>query len=196
MSRFHFIKDEMLVHIPVCTHSEPKSVLVVGGCDNIQNELEKYNIFEDITHIDADSAVESLKNGDKKSYDIAIVADDRFVNDREFWIELTKNLDEKGVVSSLYTDIINEIDSTKESLKMLGNIYKIVMPYRYEKEIDDKLECGYMILCSRFYHPTADINLQRADLTDGFQYYNSDIAIATFQTPTFINREYLGLIKR
>jgi spermidine synthase len=52
------------------------------------------------------------------------------------------------------------------------------------------------MLASRFYHPTADINLQRADLTDGFAYYNSDIAIAAFATPTQINNEYLGLIKR
>jgi spermidine synthase len=50
------------------------------------------------------------------------------------------------------------------------------------------------MLASRFYHPTADINLQRADLTDGFAYYNSDIAIAAFATPTQINNEYLLII--
>jgi len=52
------------------------------------------------------------------------------------------------------------------------------------------------MLASRFYHPTADINLQRADLTEGFAYYNSDIAIAAFSVPTFVYKEYLGIIKR
>jgi len=55
----------------------------------------------------------------------------------------------------------------------------LLCPYRYERGIDDgKLVTQYLMLASRFYHPTADINLQRADLTDGYAYYNSDIAIA------------------
>ena len=196
MGSFHFIKDEMLVHIPICTHAEPKRVLVVGGCDNIKNELGKYKIFDEIVHIDIEVAKETLESMDGKKFDVAIVADDRFATDREFWIELTKRLDEKGVVSSLAPDLALDIQKSKESYKMLGAIYGIVMPYRYEKEVDAKLECGYMTLCSRFYHPTADINLQRADLTDGFRYYNSDIAVAAFQMPTFIFKEYLGIIKR
>ena len=194
MGNLHFIRDEMLVHIPVCTHAEPKRILVVGGCDNIQNELGKYSIFEEVIHIDADNAIESLKNLGTKNFDVAIVADDRFKSDREFWIELTKQLDSKGLVSSLMSNIITEENDAKEELKTLGSIYRIVMPYRYEKE--DDLVSSYMVLASRFYHPTADINLQRADLTDGFKYYNSDIAIATFQTPTFVNKNYLGIIKR
>ena len=196
MENFHFIKDEMLVHVPVCTHADPRRVLVVGGCDNIKNELGKYNIFAEILYISADDAIEALKSMGVKKFDVAIVADDRFAIDREFWIELTKKLDEKGVASSLSPDIALDTEKSKESYKVLGAIYGIVMPYRYEKEANERLECGYMTLCSRFYHPTADINLQRADLTDGFRYYNSDIAVAAFQMPTFIFKEYLGIIKR
>ena len=196
MGNFHFIKDEMLVHIPVCTHADPKKILVVGGCDNIKNELGKYNIFDEVVHIDKDVAKESLLSMEGKKFDVAIVADESFATDREFWIELTKRLDEKGLVSSVSPDIVLDMDRSKESYKMLGAIYGIVMPYRYEKEGADRLECGYMTLCSRFYHPTADINLQRADLTDGFRYYNSDIAVSAFHMPTFILKEYLGIIKR
>lgn len=197
MGNFHFIKDEMLVHIPICTHAEPKRVVVIGGCDNIKSELSKYKkIFDEIVHIDTEVAKETLQAMEDKKFDVAIVADDRFVTDREFWIELTKRLDEKGLVSSLAPDIVLDMEKTKKSYKMLGAIYGIVMPYRYEKEINGKLECAYMTLCSRFYHPTADINLQRADLTDGFRYYNSDIAVAAFSMPTFIFKEYLGIIKR
>ena len=92
------------------------------------------------------------------------------------------------------SNLILEEERAKKELQTLGAIYRIVMPYRYEEE--KELVSSYMVLASRFYHPTADINLQRADLTDGYRYYNSDIAIAAFQTPTFINRDYLGIIKR
>ena len=194
MQNLHFIRDEMLVHVPICTHADPRRVLVVGGCDNIRNELAKHKILEEVIHVDAEGAVESLQRLGTRSYDVAVVATDRFGGDREFWIELTKLLSDKGVVSAVMSNLILEEEAAKAELKLLGSIYRIVMPYRYEEE--KALVCSNMVLASRFYHPTADINLQRADLTDGFRYYNSDIAIAAFQTPTFVNRNYLGIIKR
>jgi spermidine synthase len=198
MNNYHFIKDEMLVHIPLCTHADPRRVLVVGGCDNIQNELDKHSVIEETLSIDAEGAAEELKSLGARKYDVAIVADGRFGGDREFWIELTKHLAEKGVVSAVMSNLITAPETAKAELKTLGAIYRIVMPYRYEGE---RTEAGclpneYLVLASRFYHPTADINLQRADLTDGFRYYNSDIAIAAFQVPTFLYRDYLEIIKR
>ncbi len=56
-------------------------------------------------------------------------------------------------------------------------------------------ECNYAVLASKYYHPTADINLQRADLTDGFEVYNSDLHVASFALPTYIKKRYLGIIK-
>ena len=194
MTNLHFIRDEMLVHVPLCTHADPRRVLVIGGCKNIRGELEKYSFLEEIGQIGADDALEALRSMGAKKFDVAIVADERFGGDREFWIELTKLLDEKGLASSLMSNLILEEERAKKELQTLGAIYRIVMPYRYEEE--KELVSSYMVLASRFYHPTADINLQRADLTDGYRYYNSDIAIAAFQTPTFINRDYLGIIKR
>jgi spermidine synthase len=198
MENFHFIRDEMLVHVPVCTHADPRRILVVGGCDNLRNELGKYSIFEEILHLDAEGAIDAMRELGAKKFDVAIVADERFGADREFWIELTKLLDEKGLASAMMSDLITEPERAKEELKTLGAIYRIVMPYRYEGELQSGgfLPNRYLVLASRFYHPTADINLQRADLTDGYRYYNSDIAVAAFQTPTFVNRDYLGIIKR
>jgi spermidine synthase len=51
------------------------------------------------------------------------------------------------------------------------------------------------ILCSKEYHPTADINLQRADMIDGLSYYNCNVHPAAFAMPNYIRKEYLGLIK-
>jgi len=197
MKNYHFIKDEMLVHVPLCAHAEPKRVLVIGGCDRIRNELGKHTVVEEEMHIESEGALGALRDLGEK-YDVAIVADGRFGADREFWIELTKHLNEKGLASALMSNLITDVEAAKAELKTLGAIYRIVMPYRYEGEMTEAgcLPNEYLVLASRFYHPTADINLQRADLTDGFRYYNSDVAIAAFQAPAFLYREYLEIVKR
>ena len=161
MNNYHFIKDEMLVHIPLCAHAEPRRVLVVGGCDGIRNELEKHSIIEEALYIDAEGAREELERLGARKYDVAIVADGRFAGDREFWIGLTKHLDEKGLASAVMSNLITAPEAAKAELKTLGAIYRIVMPYRYEGE---RTEAGclpneYLVLASRFYHPTADLNL-------------------------------------
>ena len=198
MENLDFIKSEMLTHIPVCAHKEPQSILVINGGKRVGRELEKYNSsFREIVHIDDIDTINQLKNLGAKKFDIAIVSTPKYTNNREFWIELTKLLDSKGIVSIEMSNIITKKDSAKEELKLAGSIYPIVMPYRYDKAIyNDVVTSEYLMLASRFYHPTSDINLQRADLTDGFAYYNSDIAIAAFAVPTFIYKEYLGIIKR
>ena len=51
------------------------------------------------------------------------------------------------------------------------------------------------LLSSKEYHPTADINLQRADMLDGLSYYNCDVHPAAFAMGNYIRKEYLGIIK-
>jgi spermidine synthase len=197
MENLDFIKSEMLTHIPFNTHAEPKRVLVINGAKRVGRELEKYTTIGEVIHIDCVDTVEKLKNLGAKKFDVAIVSTPDYTNSREFWIELTKNLDAKGVVAIEMSNIITKVEDAKKELKIAGKIYPIVMPYRYERAVDgDVVTSEYLMLASRFYHPTADINLQRADLTDSFAYYNSDIAISAFTTPSFVNKEYLEVIKR
>ncbi len=197
MENLDYIKSEMLTHVPFNTHADPKRVLVINGAKRVGKELEKYNTIEEIVNIDDIDTVEKLQKLGVKKFDLAIVYTPKYTNNREFWIELTKLLDEKGVVSIEMSNLFISPSSAKEELKLAGSIYTIAMPYRYERATNGEvITSEYLMLASRFYHPTADINLQRADLTDGFAYYNSDIAIAAFTTPTFINKDFLGVIKR
>ncbi len=197
MENLDFIKSEMLTHVPFNTHKEPKRVLVINGAKRIARELNKYNSIQEVIHIDNIDTIEKLKDLGAKKFDLAIVSTPEYTNNRDFWIELTKNLDNNGVVSIMMSNIITKKEEAINELKLAGSIYKIVMPYRYDKAKDnDIITSEYLMLASRFYHPTADINLQRADLTDNFAYYNSDIAISAFSVPTFIYKDYLGVIKR
>ncbi len=197
MENLDYIKSEMLTHVAINTHANPQRILVINGGKRISKELDKYGHFCEINHIDNKNTIKDLKNLGAKKYDVAIVSTDEFTANREFWIELTKLLDSKAVVSIEMSNIITKEEAAKAEFKIPGAIYPIVMPYRYDKSTDGEIITSeYLMLASRFYHPTADINLQRADLTDSFAYYNSDIAIAAFSVPQFIYKRYLGIIKR
>ena len=196
MKKLHYIKDEMLVHIPVCTHADPKSVLLVGGCENLYAEVQKHKTIEKIVSLSTDEAGEKVAKLDENSFDIIIVATEEFKSDRVFWGLLNRLLSERGIVTSMSSLLLTEEDAVERELTTIGELFKIVMPYRYESLAKDgHLTCKNLILASHRYHPTADINLQRADLTEGYNYYNSDIAIGTFHLPTVVRKRFLGLIK-
>ncbi len=196
MEKLHYIKDEMLVHIPVCTHADPKSVLQIGGCDNLHAEIQKHKTIEKIVRLDADEASEKIAALAEGEFDIAIVAVEDFKRDRVFWGLLNRALADKGIVTTMSSTLLTEEEAVRAELSAAGELFKIVMPYRYESLASDgHLTCKNLLLASQHYHPTADINLQRADLTEGFHYYNSDIAIGTFQLPTVVRKKFLGLIK-
>ncbi len=53
-----YIYNEMISHIPVVTHKEPKKVLVIGGGDcGVVNELSKYEELEEIDMVEIDEIV-------------------------------------------------------------------------------------------------------------------------------------------
>ena len=52
------------------------------------------------------------------------------------------------------------------------------------------------IIASKRYHPTADINLQRADLLDGLNYYSAEIHNASFVFPAGEHKALTGIAKR
>ncbi len=196
MGNLHYIKDEMLAHVPICTHANPKSLLIVGGCDKLQAEVQKHKTITNIVRVDESKASDEIATLDENQFDIIIVAVDDMASDRVFWGLLNRTLKADGAISTTSSRLLTQIDESRAELETIGELFKIVMPYRYEASAHGTgLSCRNLILASHTYHPTADINLQRADLTDGFNYYNSDIAIGTFHLPTVVRREFAGLIK-
>jgi len=193
MTNLHYIKDEMLVHVPLCTHAKPENVLIIGGCDKIKVEAEKhYGLSEIITL--TENIDEEMANFKEDHFDVIIIADN-FRVDRVFWGLLNKTLSSNGVVTTVASNMLTEQKSFESELKTLGELFKVVMPYRYEGLNGEVVTSNNLLLASHTYHPTADINLQRADLTDRFNYYNSDIAIGAFHLPTVVRKEFLGLVK-
>jgi spermidine synthase len=184
-----FIKDEMLTHIPMCVHPEPKKVLLIGENESIASELKKHQ-SSDLQVLDAKEALLSLQELDEGSVDVIIVSTKLFESDRVFWGLVKRVLSLKGVVSSVASSLVDEEIKAKAQIETMGEYFRIVMPYVFMQQ-----HCEFALFASNMLHPTADINLQRADLTEGFRYYNSDIAIAAFAMPNMIRKEFRGLIK-
>ncbi len=215
-----YIYHEMLAHVPVCTHRDPKRVLLIGGGNGgVAHELLRHReLTVDMVEIDSevvevskkffreyepserlnliiDDAVKFVETVESKSYDIIIIdSDNEAFYTKEAYAKFYEILADDGLLASQGGSYFIDITAQKEILKNMGEKFWIAMPYRYEM-----LSYGGVwnfIIASKKYHPTADIVLQRADLIDGLNYYNSDIQVASFALPTKIAKELRGFAKR
>ncbi|MDD5406387.1 MAG: spermidine synthase [Sulfurovaceae bacterium] len=182
---------EMLIHIPVCTHANPINIVIISDKKELADEIAKYKEIH-TEQFSSNEAIAKLTDIGENSLDVIIVDDKNMLSDPLFCGIAKRALTSKGVMSIKASSLTQDNAAATSELKALGEDFRIVMPYGF---IDKDDNYSYAYLASNFYHPTADINLQRADLTDGFLYYNSDIAIASFVMPTYIRKQYLGLIK-
>lgn len=179
-----FILPEMMIHVPMCTHKDPKGVLVVTGeSELLKAEMQRYRGISSTVESNAD-VLETLRSRGDKSVDVLIL--DTVVSDTAALAHANRILKEDGVMVLRHPSL-DEFEANKSLLEVLGKYYRMVMPYN-AGEIT-------LLLCSNVYHPTADLILQRSDLMEGQQYYNCDVHIASFAMPQYIRKQYLGLLK-
>ncbi len=176
------IYNELMVHVPVCTHKEPKNVLIIS--DNAFGMIDEMAKYKNIETKAVGTSVDDLRDLEENTFDVIISEADI---DTASTAHINRALKEDGLVSFAGFKLDNE-EETKAKLLEIGKYFKIAMPYSL-------LGHTKAVLASKEYHPTADINLQRADLTDGFEVYNSDLHVGIFAMPTYIKKRYLGIIK-
>ena len=173
----------MMVHVPMCTHKDPKNVLIVSDDDQVlQQELLRYLAIKGTT-ISVQNALESIRDLDDDSYDVIMCETQ---GNSAFLAHLSRvaAYDALLVVAHLG---LNDVDTSTQLMQTLGHDFKIMMPYNAGEQI--------LLLASKAYHPTADVILQRADLLEGQEYYNSDIHVAAFAMPNYIRKTYRGIIR-
>ena len=215
-----FIYHEMMAHVAICTHKEPKKVLIIGGGDGgVAKEVLRHpEIKVDMVEIDEEvvniskkyfpnigdwdnprlnliigDGIEFVKEAKDKSYDIVLVdstdpegpAEGLF--NKKFYSNVYRILKDDGLVVAQGESWWIDMPLHKEIMKTIGSFFKIVMPYRFEMYMYPGCNWNF-IMGSKFYHPTADINLHRADLLEGVKYYNSDIHKASFVLPTYVKK--------
>lgn len=177
-----FIYNEMMIHIPICTSKEPKNVLIIS--DNAEL-LKKEALKHSGINIDTIKCNrESLSSLSDDMYDVVV---SQMGVDATFLAQLNRIMKKDAQFVTTHPSL-DEIEENKKLMLSLSKYFKIIMPYNI----------GYgttALFCSKEYHPTADVNLQRADMLDGLEYYNSDIHRAAFAMGNYIRKEYLGVIK-
>ena len=176
-----FIYNEMMVHVSVCTSKAPENVLLLSAnADGFVTEMKKHDgiAYEVITNVDG------LRASDDNKYDVVI---SEMGSDAAVIAHINRVLKEDGLV---VMDIpsLDEVDTNKQTMQILGKYAKIVMPFRVG-------EGKLALLASKEYHPTADIILHRADMLDDLNFYNCDVHRAAFPMGNYIRKEYLGIIK-
>ena len=218
------MRHEALVHTAMCTHEEPKRVLVLDGGDGaaVHELLKHEGITVDVVEEDEDlieaaeamglyadalategvtlhrgDTLKFLADADAASYDIVILNrfDELYYNDAAPMAHINRILSEKGLVVADASSQLFDMAGHKEVLAALCREFKIVMPFHYTSMVRTGGE-QWLAMGSKFFHPTADINLQRADLTDGYTWYNSDLHIAQFALPTARFEQLREYIKR
>lgn len=176
-----FIYNEMMAHVPVCSHKAPKDVLLISNsAEGIQKELARH-IGLNVTL----GGLDAIANAQDSAYDIVLIDSTAEIS-RATYAHLNRIVKEDGLVSCLMASL-DEEETTNAQLSALGEYFKVLMPYSAQEKT--------MLLASKAYHPTADVILQRTDLIDGLSYYNCDIHMASFAMPNYIRTAYKGAIK-
>ena len=177
-----FIYPEMMVHVPVCTSKAPESVLIISdSADLLAKEMLKHS---DITTKAIECTLDAVRGLDDNSFDVVIC---EASSDAAMLAHLSRILKQDGQLCVTHPSL-DEIKENKTIMGILGNYFKIIMPYNLGNG-------STALLASKEYHPTADIILQRADMIDDLNYYNCDVHLASFAMPNYIRKEYLGIIK-
>ena len=177
-----FIRNEMMVHIPLCSHKEPKNVLIISNdIEKLEKEIKKH---DKINFDGVACTLENISKLDTQKYDVVISE----LNVEELITsQINRVLKDDGLIVNVI-DSLDSVDEAKKAINTLGKYAKIVMPFHIGK--------GEMaLLASKEYHPTADLILQRADMLDNLEYYNCDVHIASFAMGNYVRKEYLGVIK-
>ncbi|NPA59301.1 MAG: spermidine synthase [Epsilonproteobacteria bacterium] len=177
-----FIYPEMMVHVPLCTNKNPKNILIVSdSADRLAKEVLKHDEIQ-IKAIEC--SLDALSSVEDASADVVICELDA---DALNLSQINRILKDDGQLSIVHPSL-DEVETNKELIAMIGKYFKIVMPYNLGN-------CTTALLASKEYHPTADLNLHRADMLDAVHFYNCDIHIASFAMGNYIRKEYLGIIK-
>ncbi|MDY0115975.1 MAG: spermidine synthase [Sulfurimonadaceae bacterium] len=177
-----FIYSEMMTHVPLCTHKDPKEILLISSDPSaFVSEVQKHQEMH--THTIAPT-LEALRGCADASIDVIIC---EFSCDAAMLAHINRILKEDGLLVTKHPSL-EDSEANKNLLQILGNYFKIIMPYHISGD-------ATALLASKSYHPTADVILHRLDMLDDLKHYNCDIHPAAFAMGNSIRKQYLGLFK-
>ncbi|MBD3840926.1 MAG: spermidine synthase [Campylobacterales bacterium] len=176
----NFAFDEMMVHVPMCSHKDINKILVVGSVsDEFKQELNKHEC-KDVTYVDSLNI--------EGSFDIILYTKSQTPDALEM-ANVERIIEQnKGIFCCVGTFIHKDLETAKQELATVGANFWICMPYSFGHNT--------LIFASKKYHPQAEIVLQVSDLLEGCNYYNTELQNSSFIHPTYITKAITGIAKR
>jgi spermidine synthase len=175
----NFAYDEMMVHIPLCSHKEIKSILVVGEVsEDFKTELDKHEC-KNITfseELNVEGEFDIILYNKETPNELEMASVERCLEQK------------KGIFVTKASFIYKDLDVSKKEIATIGNKFWICIPYSFGHNT--------LIFASKRYHPQAEIVLQVSDLLENCNYYNTEIQNASFIHPTYITKAITGIAKR
>ena len=171
--------DEMMVHVPLCSHKDIKKILVVGDVSSdFKAELDKHECkdvtFSDELNVEGQFDI-ILYNKDVPTQ-LEMAAVERCIEPK------------KGIFVTKASFIHKDIEVSKQEIATIGKNFWICVPYSFGHNT--------LIFASKKYHPQAEIVLQVSDLLEDCNYYSTEMQNATFVHPTYITKAITGIAKR
>ncbi len=173
--------NEMMVHVPLCTHKEPEKILVIGTVDDeLKQEVEKHKAQATF----GDTSLLTAHN--EKDIDVIILTD--VAVDDLLLANIERVLKNDGIITFPSKSFHRNEETLKADLQRVGEKFWIAMPFSFGHKT--------AIIASKKYHPTADIVLQVSDLLDDVNYYSTEVHHASFVFASHIHRKLTGIAKR
>jgi len=183
--------NEMLIHIPLCSHKNPENVLIISDdAAGINTETARHDDMN-FTLLPTSKAVSMVSDAADDSFDV-IIFDAVLDLDKAFLAHLNRVTKSDALIVSKIDGFMSELESTRSTMKALGEYFRMVMPYSFDANQEGN-ERTTLMLASKFFHPTADVILHRTDMIDGLSYYNCDVHPATFVQPNYVRTALKGV---
>lgn len=210
------VQSEFLAHISACSHKMPKRVLVAGSFnleiafeflkhEDLQVDFLQFDLkvleslisflphYKEVTQsshftlIPQQSKEFLAQNaeGNKVSYDIVVLLDSK--QNLQDYQTLLKD---DGILMIKSPQILLDTLEVKQLLESLKG-FRVKMPCF--APLSPLQDC--YIFASKVYHPTADIQLQRADMLEGLDYYNANLHLSAFVLPQSVRATLFGVAK-
>lgn len=165
-----FIYNEMIAHVPICSHTAPKKVLIIGGGDcGAANEASKYEGIETIDMVEIDELV--VKASKEYLKEISGTTEDNRINYIfNDGIKYVENCKEKYDIV-----IIDSSDPVGPAVKLFSKKF-----YANVKKI---LNENGILVCqsdSPIYHQKS-----MADIFKNLQSIYADVKVFTASIPTY-----------
>lgn len=205
-----FQESELLAHIPLCAHPEPKKLLLAGSFNLeiafealrhddlevhlLQNDLKILHSFisffphyqETMNHPRFRVIEELVEN---HHYDVILYTDTPSFSAVEPYIPL---LSDTGILITRLENLLLYPTPMRDHIAALARFFPIAMPFASPFSL---LANSHFLFASRRYHPTADLLLQKADMLEGLQAYHARVQESAFVLPRFLEEGLAGVIK-